>query len=141
METRGRKKGEKSKKRLKMGEEKWAEYQKEKGLAKRKKWYSNPKNRQKTTKRVDTFRTNKKRDLIAYKGGKCSKCGYNKDVTGAYDFHHLDPKEKYFNISKKMYINIELLKQEVDKCVLVCRNCHAEIHHELIKNKIRAYTL
>jgi hypothetical protein len=68
--------------------------------------------------------------LIEYKGGKCEKCGYNKKIPATYDFHHKDASQKDFGIATKGHCrNIESLKQEVDKCLLVCRNCHAEIHH------------
>lgn len=66
--------------------------------------------------------------MINYKGGKCSKCGYKK-YQGALEFHHLDPKEKDFNPSSlKRYKFNELVKSELDKCILVCSNCHREIH-------------
>jgi hypothetical protein len=39
---------------------------------------------------------------IAYKGGECSICGYNKCVA-ALEFHHLNPSEKDFTISAKGY--------------------------------------
>lgn len=68
---------------------------------------------------------------IINKGGKCERCGYNK-CEGALQFHHLNPNEKAFalsniNISKTVDMN-KLLK-EVDKCILLCANCHAEEHY------------
>ena len=63
---------------------------------------------------------------VEYKGGKCLKCGYNKCVS-ALDFHHLDPREKDFTISGNTG-KWENLKKELDKCVLLCKNCHAEQH-------------
>lgn len=77
-------------------------------------------------KNVINWRKDKKRKLIEYKGGKCEICGYNK-CTSALSFHHKDPKEKDFNISARSY-SYERLKKEVDKCILVCANCHIEIH-------------
>lgn len=65
---------------------------------------------------------------VAYKGGKCEKCGYNKCVD-ALDFHHIDPKQKEFSISRdgktRAWVKV---KAELDKCMLVCSNCHREIH-------------
>lgn len=56
-------------------------------------------------------------------------CGYNKCNT-ALEFHHIEPKEKSFAISTDIHTKSEVeLKQELDKCILVCRNCHAEIHY------------
>lgn len=67
---------------------------------------------------------------IEYKGGKCVICGYNKSVR-ALQFHHVDPSQKDFGISGSTK-SFEKLKPELDKCVLVCANCHAEIHDKLI---------
>ena len=68
--------------------------------------------------------------LIAYKGGKCERCGYDKS-SRALEFHHLNPSEKDFGISKVLTRSIQSLKEEADKCILLCSNCHAEIHDEL----------
>jgi len=61
-------------------------------------------------------------------GGKCQMCGYDKCIN-ALCFHHLDKTEKEF---KPSYIIMrwswEKVKLELDKCILVCSNCHAEIH-------------
>jgi hypothetical protein len=72
-----------------------------------------------------------KSQMVEYKGGCCVKCGYNKYL-GALEFHHLDPSKKDFNPSKlKKYSFDDRVKIELDKCILVCSNCHREIHHEL----------
>jgi hypothetical protein len=68
---------------------------------------------------------------VEYKGGKCIICGYDKYV-GALEFHHLNPNEKDFGIATGKQ-DKEKLKKELDKCVLVCSNCHREIHHGIIK--------
>ena len=69
---------------------------------------------------------------IAYKGGKCQCCGYNKYV-GALEFHHINSEEKDFGISAKGYTRSwERVKEELDKCILVCANCHREIHGNII---------
>jgi hypothetical protein len=69
---------------------------------------------------------------IEYKGGKCICCGYNK-CPGALEFHHTDPDGKDFSISNKgVTRSWEKIKKEIDKCVLVCANCHREIHAGLI---------
>lgn len=70
-----------------------------------------------------------KQQCVNYLGGSCSKCGYNKCLA-ALDFHHLDPKQK-----DKEYINFrftfEKMKSELDKCILLCANCHREEHYLL----------
>jgi PHP family Zn ribbon phosphoesterase len=68
---------------------------------------------------------------VEYKGSCCSICGYNKCVA-ALEFHHTDPSEKDFGISAKgLTRSWDKLKEELDKCILVCANCHREIHFEL----------
>lgn len=76
---------------------------------------------------VKNFRKNKKQKCIDYLGGKCCICGYNK-THRALSFHHLDPKKKDFNISRKSAWGFNKVKTELDKCVLLCANCHAEVH-------------
>lgn len=58
----------------------------------------------------------------------CSQCGENHPAT--LDFHHTDPVAKKFNVSHlfKMDINIEQLKAEIDKCEVLCANCHRKLH-------------
>lgn len=68
---------------------------------------------------------------VEYLGGKCIKCGYNNCVW-ALDFHHKNPKEKDFTIGKYTTIGWEKLKLELDKCDLLCANCHRELHYNKI---------
>jgi len=64
---------------------------------------------------------------IEYKGGKCQLCGYTK-YQGALDLHHIDPNTKLFGIGDKGYTRSwERVRAELDKCVLVCANCHREL--------------
>ena len=73
----------------------------------------------------------RKLELIELKGGKCEKCGYDKNIA-ALEFHHLNPSEKSFQIDSRHLSNthIDKLKIEVNKCILLCANCHREIHNE-----------
>lgn len=65
---------------------------------------------------------------LDYKGNKCECCGYNKCIE-ALEFHHLDPEEKDFNISDRdIKLDWDNIKEELDKCILTCSNCHREIH-------------
>jgi len=69
--------------------------------------------------------------LMGYKGNKCEQCGYDKiEYYAAFDFHHKDPKEKDFDIASTVR-SFENSVVEVDKCLLVCRTCHAEIHQNI----------
>lgn len=64
---------------------------------------------------------------IEYKGGKCQICGYQK-YQGGLDLHHLDASTKEFGIGARGYTRSwEKVKAELDKCILVCANCHREI--------------
>ena len=76
-----------------------------------------------------TKRRKKLREMaVEYKGGKCVFCGYAKDIV-ALDFHHLDESRKDFGLSQRgLTRSWERIKQELDKCILVCANCHREIH-------------
>jgi hypothetical protein len=77
---------------------------------------------------VDLRRKVIKQKALEYKGGCCSMCGYSKCPT-ALQFHHTDPSEKDFSISKNGHSRSwERVRNELDKCILVCANCHAEIH-------------
>ena len=76
---------------------------------------------------------NFKRELREYKGGKCVHCGYS-TYDGALDFHHIDPNEKEFQLSSLRVVHInDEIKKELDKCILLCANCHRELHGGLWK--------
>lgn len=66
---------------------------------------------------------------IAYKGGKCAICGYDK-CPSALDFHHLNPRVKEFSISARM-TSWESIVKELDVVVLLCCRCHREVHDGL----------
>jgi hypothetical protein len=59
-------------------------------------------------------------------GGKCSTCGYNK-CDAALEFHHISDN-KEFVIAGAKY-GWEKLKPEIEKCILLCANCHREVHN------------
>ena len=68
--------------------------------------------------------------LIQRCGGQCSVCGYKKN-SSALDFHHINPKEKLFALDLRSLSNRTQLKidSEIQKCTLMCRNCHSELHN------------
>lgn len=76
---------------------------------------------------VINWKKEKKKLLVEYKGGKCERCGYDKCIA-ALEFHHKNPKEKDFSISTNS-LSFEKMKLEVDKCELLCANCHREVHY------------
>src|SRR5690606_25807547 len=64
------------------------------------------------------------------RGNKCEKCGYSNPT--ALHFHHREPEKKLFMISKAIGKTLDLIQEELDKCDLICANCHTEIHAALI---------
>jgi hypothetical protein len=73
-----------------------------------------------------------KAKCVEYKGGKCELCGYDKCMA-ALDFHHTDPTQKDFSVSHSFYGGVkdmQRIKKEIDKCLLVCSNCHRGLHYE-----------
>lgn len=81
---------------------------------------------------ITTLRRAIKKMLVDRKGGKCEICGYDKCIS-ALQFHHKNPKEKDFNISKfccSNRLDLDKAIEEVDKCTLLCANCHAEEHEK-----------
>lgn len=78
------------------------------------------------SKSVISWRKRIKAKLVEYKGGKCECCGYNNCIE-ALEFYHIDPSQKDFTISGTSKA-FETLKKEADKCIMVCSNCHKEIH-------------
>ena len=77
-------------------------------------------------------RRRKIREMAAdYKGSKCMFCGYERYI-GALDFHHTE--DKSFGISDKGYTRSwDRVKKELDKCILLCANCHRELHAGLLQ--------
>lgn len=93
------------------------------------------------------YMQNLKNKIYAYAGNKCLYCGYDKCLR-ALHFHHIDPSTKDFSIFEtrpgiRKTRNFELIKKEIDKCILLCANCHMELHdkdekiiHEEIQIKL-----
>ena len=79
--------------------------------------------------RVSEHRRKIKAKAISLMGSCCSVCGYNK-CESALDFHHLDPSKKSFGIGSGSLRSWESIKKELLKCVLMCKNCHAEDHYK-----------
>ncbi len=74
-----------------------------------------------------------KASVIKTMGGGCKICGYSKNIT-ALEFHHLDPSQKLFVLDSRSFSNrsIKAIEEELKKCILVCSNCHQEIHYPLM---------
>lgn len=87
-----------------------------------------------TYKHVKAWRQRSKEKLVECCGGKCCRCGYN-ICYRSLDFHHIDPSTKEYNISDlvKCAKTLDLLVKEIQKCIILCRNCHGELHDGLWK--------
>jgi hypothetical protein len=73
------------------------------------------------------WRRKRKIQCVKYKGGRCEICGYDKSIN-ALHFHHKDPKKKELTIGTHCGRNWQIVRKELDKCSLLCANCHAEKH-------------
>ena len=72
-----------------------------------------------------------RKKAIDYKGGHCQICGYSR-CSEALEFHHLDSSRKEFGISDRGYTRSrKRVAEELDKCYLLCANCHREVHNGL----------
>lgn len=92
-------------------------------------WYLN--NRQ---KQIDNIKRNNNLLRKKFQTWKttlsCIICREN--YVGCLDFHHLDPSQKDFAISRNTGTSIPKLIKELDKCVVLCKNCHVKVHSEII---------
>lgn len=77
--------------------------------------------------RMEQRHDSTKRLLVEEAGGACVRCRYTEPRV--LTFHHIDPSTKLFGIAERLSANIDVLRAEVAKCMLLCPNCHAEKHH------------
>jgi len=73
-----------------------------------------------------------KRLAIERAGGVCKRCGYNA-CDAVLEFHHKDPGIKKFQISDGNDRSLQDIYNEIDKCILLCSNCHRELHYGVWK--------
>lgn len=74
----------------------------------------------------------RKIESLEYKGGmKCIRCGFDEPIPDVYAFHHRNPKEKDPNWGKMKSHNYkwEIVREELDKCDVLCHNCHSIVHY------------
>lgn len=95
------------------------------------------KNLRSCCRQCETIRTNEysrtlKQKAVDYLGGKCFVCGYNRSLYSLV-FHHKNPAEKSFSLSRRQCLSWEVKRKELDKCVLLCANCHGEVHDGVIE--------
>lgn len=78
-------------------------------------------------------RKENKLQAIDAHGGKCTRCGF-RGHPEVFDFHHMDPSTKDPKIKTGFaaaYTSSDSMQSELSKCVLLCANCHREIHARL----------
>jgi len=107
----------------------WGKHNTVKLDAPKSQWKPKPKPKGGTYKYQKKRGVKRKADLVLLKGGKCETCGYNKNL-GALEFHHKDPSQKVSKIDVRIITNRtwDFLLTELDKCLLLCANCHREHH-------------
>ena len=72
-----------------------------------------------------------KSQLVNLKGGCCQICGYNKCNRNLH-FHHVDQNTKEFSVGRYFSRRLQKVIEELNKCVLLCANCHGEVHDKLV---------
>lgn len=85
----------------------------------------------KSSERVKAWRKATKQRMVAAMGGKCQCCGYDR-CAESLDFHHVNPAEKEIGLGS-VRANPKAwgaIVNELRKCILICRNCHGEVHHQ-----------
>ena len=97
----------------------------EKRLEQKRQWYID--NREECKTKIYTTRIRLREYINNYKLSRgCSICGYNK-CAAVLEFHHNGDKDFLPNSSSGR--SIENLKKEIEKCIVLCANCHRELHH------------
>lgn len=61
---------------------------------------------------------------------ECTSCGYSHTIHAPFDWHHLDTTKKEYGISSMVRHTKDKLFKELDKCILLCSNCHRILHNE-----------
>lgn len=85
-----------------------------------------------TSAKITKFRRNRKIQSLEYLGGmKCMRCGFDEPIPDCYAFHHRTATEKDPNWSrmKVNHTKWEEVKVELDKCDVLCHNCHSIVHY------------
>ena len=80
------------------------------------------KNRQEVRRKEHQQKVQKIKELK-----KCNECGDDRHYV--LDFHHKNPKDKSFGIGENLSCNFEKILGEIDKCIVLCSNCHKEFHY------------
>lgn len=75
----------------------------------------------------------RKQMAIEYLGNTCQRCKHQYHPS-QYEFHHINPKEKDYDPAAALQKSWDNFKKELDKCMLLCANCHRLEHHKYESN-------
>lgn len=89
---------------------------------------------------VQKWRNVTKQRMVDSMGGGCACCGYNR-CNNALEFHHLNPADKLFELKTALERPKawSTIVSELRKCVLLCANCHREVHQNFLAVEILQY--
>lgn len=93
-------------------------------------WYNKPENHEQNKARQRQRYQEKTQYVLTKLGGKCIGCGYDRHAC-AIELHHLDPTKKKFARSGIAFRSYKAIDEEIKNCVLLCSNCHKELHQGL----------
>lgn len=80
-------------------------------------------------------RATNKLKAVNYLGGKCKRCDIKSNCLDIYDFHHRDPNQKEESLNRLVNTDWDAIVKELEKCDLLCSNCHKITHWELRNGK------
>lgn len=78
------------------------------------------------SERVKKHRAERRDAILEYMGGECLRCGFSE--WPALHAHHVEPSEKDFALFDGRTRSLESILDEIQKCILLCANCHALVH-------------
>lgn len=73
--------------------------------------------------------------IFEHMGGECKHCHAEDLCPSAYDLHHTDPTKKEKNIGGMLTCSWKSILYEIEKCILLCANCHRALHHKERREK------
>lgn len=90
-------------------------------------WYKKEGNRSRIVNKVTEYKRENRMRFAEYKATLlCVKCGESHPA--CLDFHHRDPLEKDFLLSDIRSRSLHSIQKEIDKCDVLCANCHRKLH-------------
>lgn len=115
----------------------WAEKNADKVHATKRRYYL--KNKELIIERVALRRKVLKKKCVEYLGGACNKCNLKTDCLDIYCFHHRNPSEKSFDVNSRRTSEFGKVKTELDKCDLLCFNCHRKEHQSVAADRFAKF--